>query len=167
MSIARVSRAGKPCHWSPNSLVMRGVGKILKHKTGIMWKIYVICDLFLWISSRNVPFAKSTLKIDRRFPGRLTRVSLGRDMEGWQLQECVDCAIYALHYFKEEQEVARFRQSLPRASHPGTSSSGSHSGRTWPRHPDIRSLLNWLSSRCYLQISGTRSRIHSRGRGRI
>jgi dynein light chain LC8-type len=31
-----------------------------------------------------------------------------RDMEDWQLQECVDCAIYALHHFKDEEEVAEF-----------------------------------------------------------
>jgi dynein light chain LC8-type len=31
-----------------------------------------------------------------------------RDMEDWQLQECVDCAIYALHHFKDEEEVATF-----------------------------------------------------------
>jgi dynein light chain LC8-type len=31
-----------------------------------------------------------------------------RDMEDWQLQECVDCATYALHHFKDEQEVSEF-----------------------------------------------------------
>jgi dynein light chain LC8-type len=31
-----------------------------------------------------------------------------RDMEDWLLQECVDCAIYALHHFKDEQEVSEF-----------------------------------------------------------
>ena len=30
------------------------------------------------------------------------------DMEPWQLQECVDCAVYALHHFKDEEEVSEF-----------------------------------------------------------
>ena len=30
------------------------------------------------------------------------------DMEPWQLQESVDCAVYALHHFQDEQEVAEF-----------------------------------------------------------
>ena len=31
-----------------------------------------------------------------------------RDMEDWLLQECVNCAAYALHNFKDEQEVSEF-----------------------------------------------------------
>jgi dynein light chain LC8-type len=30
------------------------------------------------------------------------------DMEPWQLQECVDCAVYALHKYKDEEEVSEF-----------------------------------------------------------
>lgn len=30
------------------------------------------------------------------------------DMEKWQLQESIDCAIYALHNFNDEQEVSEF-----------------------------------------------------------
>ena len=33
---------------------------------------------------------------------------IDHDMEDWLLQECVDCAIYALHNFKNEQDVAEF-----------------------------------------------------------
>lgn len=33
------------------------------------------------------------------------------DMEDWLLQECVDCAVYALHHFKDEQEVSEFIKS--------------------------------------------------------
>lgn len=30
------------------------------------------------------------------------------DMEDWLLQECVDCTMYALHKYKDEQEVSEF-----------------------------------------------------------
>lgn len=30
------------------------------------------------------------------------------DMEDWLLQECIDCAMYALHNFKDEDSVAEF-----------------------------------------------------------
>lgn len=33
------------------------------------------------------------------------------DMEKWQLQESVDCALYALHNFKDEQSVAEFMKT--------------------------------------------------------
>ena len=30
------------------------------------------------------------------------------DMEPWQLQECIDCTMYALHNFKDEETVSEF-----------------------------------------------------------
>ena len=33
------------------------------------------------------------------------------DMEDWLLQECIDCSLYALHNFSDEQSVAEFIKS--------------------------------------------------------
>lgn len=60
------------------------------------------------LNSRDV---KHLLTIGSQYVNRMTYGSakiIEADMEPWQLQECVDCAVYALHHFKDEEEVSEF-----------------------------------------------------------